>query len=142
MTMPLSPQCRDVSLLCRCIRHKHKQLLSACIGRDVYLVTIETLRALDRQKHYVKKGVSKTLKSLHLPQPPHQKALAVDVVPNDYLTEPNWYPDGEQWDIMIEEAERVGLKSGFKLWGWDKPHLQQEECSCDSLLKEQAKEGA
>lgn len=137
--MPLSPQCRDVLMLCRCVRHKHRQLVNACRDREIYLATVETLRALDRQEYYVELGVSWTTdprKAKHLPQPPYQLSLAFDVVPNGYLSHPLWNPDGSEWDAIIEEAELFSLKSGFTMWGKDKPHFHLEECACDLLVKD------
>lgn len=142
MGMTISPLQKDPELLCPCVKHKHRLLVNACRDRGVYLVTVETLRALDRQRYYIRIGVSWTMNSKHLPQPPHQRSLAFDVVPNGYLSHPLWNPEGEEWDVLIEEAERLGLKSGFTMWGKDKPHFHQEECGCDLLIREQVKEVA
>jgi peptidoglycan L-alanyl-D-glutamate endopeptidase CwlK len=106
-------------------------LLSQCFSKDIYLVMIETIRTIKRQRYYLNKGVSKTMNSYHLPQVPNMLSLAFDVCPHEYLSMPNWEPDGEKWDVMIELAVAMGLESGFRLWGWDKPHLQQRRCSCE-----------
>lgn len=94
------------------------------------------LRTLAEQRDNLRRGVSKTLKSKHLPQADGY-GHAVDIVP---------IIDGKlAWDskdaavqnriddafesIMIEmlaaaELHGIEVEWGFRLWGWDKPHFQ------------------
>lgn len=84
------------------------------------------LRSLKTQKEYVKKGVSKTLKSYHT------FGLAVDIVV--YIRDHGLTWDDKeyktQWDILLKVCEEVikennyPIENGFKKWGWDKPHFQ------------------
>jgi len=48
----------------------------------------------------------------------HNYGLAVDVVPNAYLTIPNWNPTGPLW----QKIGTIGVQVGFE-WGgqWSKP---------------------
>lgn len=127
----MTPICRDPDKLCACVRVRHDALLARCYNRNIQLVTIETIRALDRQEYYLSSGVSRTLNSFHLPQEPYGLSLAFDVCPHEYLVYPNWNPEGEKWRTMIRLATELGLLSGFVLWGWDKSHLHMMECKCD-----------
>jgi hypothetical protein len=127
----MTPQIRDAEKLCPCIRKRHKDFVALALARGIYPVTIETLRAEDRQAYYVEIGVSWSMGSKHLPQPPNQLALAFDVCPQEYLAEPRWNPKGPLWD----EMGRIGRSLGL-LWGgdWkrtpDKPHFYLERCLC------------
>lgn len=79
------------------------------------------LRTIQEQKEYVKKGVSKTMKSKHL------TGRAVDLVP---------YINGQlRWEeepcrkiaaAVKAAAKELGVKVewGYDLWGWDMPHYQ------------------
>jgi len=107
--MSVPPQIRDTEKLCPCIRGRYRHLVDIAMARGIYLVTIETLRHPDRQKYYVRIRVSWTLKSKHLSQPPFGLSLAVDCVPQDYLTHPLWNPEGVQWEEVGEIAETLGL---------------------------------
>ena len=127
--MALSPQCRDPLRLCPCIRSLYLALYAACHDEGINPVTVETLRQLDRQKYYVRIGVSWTLESFHLPQPPNGQALAFDVCPKDYLREPLWRPRGEKWKQMRMVARELGLIVGAP-WPRDKGHMYIRKCRC------------
>lgn len=129
--MTLSPICRDPEHLCPCIRVRYEAVLAQCYSRNIQLVTIETLRATDRQRYYVDRGVSWTMDSLHLPQEPNSLSLAFDVCPHEYLAHPQWNFPGTKWAILGRIGTDLGLGWGFDIWGKDKPHFQQLECGCD-----------
>jgi peptidoglycan L-alanyl-D-glutamate endopeptidase CwlK len=122
---------RDPEKLCPCIRLLYYKFIARFAAREVWIATIETMRDLERQKWYVETHVSRTLKSLHLPQPPLNLALAFDVAPRAYLDVKGWNPGGLVWDEMGAEGHRLGLQ-----WGgdWvtfrDRPHFQLPKCQC------------
>ena len=121
--MPITPICRDPEKLCGCVRKLHSELVDMANSREIYPVTIETLRELDRQQYYISIGVSWTLKSYHLAQPPYDLSLAFDLAPQEYLSHPLWNPDGAKWGELGTLGELLGLE-----WGgsWqehrDSPH--------------------
>ena len=100
----------------------------------VETVLIETLRDAARQSFYIASGVSWTMRSKHLPQPPNGLALAFDLCPRDYLAEKNWAPGGDEWFVLGDLAEEADLE-----WGgtWtsqkDYPHFQKGVCTCPRL---------
>lgn len=133
----LSPQIKDPNKLCLCVRRRYLDYIEGCKAEGISLVLIETLRALDRQKHYKRIGVSWTLDSKHLPQPPHDLALAFDVVPKDYIREPEWRPTGVLWTTMRHVARRLGLIVGAP-WPRDKGHNYLRKCLCAEDAQEPA----
>ncbi len=83
---------------------------------------IDGVRTMERQRHLVAQGKSKTYNSYHL------YGLAVDLVP---------FIDGRyRWDddgafALIDEAMKqviaehdLPIEWGYDKWGWDKPHWQ------------------
>lgn len=122
---------RDPEKLCPCIRSRYHQFIARFAAREVWITTIETMRDLERQQWYVKTHVSRTLRSLHLPQPPNNLALAFDVVPKAYTVVKLWNPGGPLWDEMGAMGHALGLQWGgdwstFK----DRPHFQLPSCQC------------
>lgn len=122
---------RDPDKLCPCIRGPYNKFIARFAVRDVWIQTIETMRDLERQKWYVETGVSHTLQSFHLPQPPSNLSLAFDVVPHAYALVKGWNPGGPLWQEMGTEGKQLGLE-----WGgdWptlrDRPHFQLSKCRC------------
>ena len=94
------------------------------------------LRTLPEQRENLRRGVSKTLKSKHLPQADGY-GHAVDIVPiiNGQLA---WDSKDAATQKLIDEAfadisdqmhaaadlHDIEIESGYALWGWDKPHFQ------------------
>ena len=122
---------RDPLRLCTCIRAKYLALHARAKASGLVLVTIETARDFTRQRYYKSIGVSKTLNSLHLPQPPNGLSLAFDVAPKDYLRMKGWHPGGPLWDQLGKIGEELGLEWGGR---WrifvDRPHFQFKTCRC------------
>jgi peptidoglycan L-alanyl-D-glutamate endopeptidase CwlK len=94
------------------------------------------LRTLPEQRENIRRGVSKTLKSKHLPQSDGY-GHAVDIVPiingrvmwdsKDAVTQK--LIDTAFEDISYQmwaagDLHDIEIESGYKLWGWDKPHYQ------------------
>lgn len=123
---------RDPNKLCPCIHLLYSRFIARFAAQEVWIQTIETMRDLERQEWYVETGVSRTLHSLHLPQPPNHLALAFDVVPRAYTTIKLWNPGGPLWDEMGALGRVLGLQWGGNLWATfkDKPHFQLPHCMC------------
>jgi hypothetical protein len=105
--------------------------LDLCGAIGFPLAVIETRRDLERQRYYKAHGVSRTLKSSHLPQEPNGLSLAVDVCPKPYLVIKGWAPGAPLWLELTEAARDLGLACGadwatFKDW----PHLYLPKCAC------------
>ena len=98
---------------------------------------ISTLRTLKEQQEAVARGVSKTLNSKHLPQPPNDLSLAIDLCP--YSIFDLHGPDKLQWDskdpVWIyfgRVCEGLGLRWGGRFGeskpgegdGWDSGHFE------------------
>lgn len=122
---------RDPLRLCPCIRAKYVDLVTEAKAAGITLAVIETSRDAARQAHYRRIGVSRTLKSLHLPQPPHGLSLAFDVAPKDYLRLKGWFPGGPLWLSLGKLGCALGLEWGGNWSGWkDYPHFQLRQCGC------------
>jgi hypothetical protein len=93
-----------------------EKLIAQCESAGIHLTTICTLRSKEEQELAVLAGVSWTDNSLHLPQPPDGKALAIDIAPTVYLTEKNWNPTGDLWWQIATIAHSLGMRSGMD---WD-----------------------
>jgi hypothetical protein len=120
------------------VRERWERLVNILEDDEIYLSTISTIRTKEEQAQYVKGGTSWTLNSLHLPQPPNNLSLAVDVCPVPLLTMKNWNPASPLWDRVGEVAAEVGLRWGVwkkdkegKLRNVDKAHLYLSACACD-----------
>lgn len=108
-----------------------KLLREVLFYKDFTLV--ESLRTLEKQKEYVRKGVSKTLKSKHLPNK-NGFSLAVDIYPYPIPRTKSGEIDSssKEWDALARVvyycAGRLGIDN--LEWGgsWtsfiDKPHFQ------------------
>lgn len=113
-----------------------EELLAKSAAAGIHLTVICTLRSVHEQELAVRSGVSWTLRSLHLPQPPEDKSLAIDVCPTRLLTEKNWAPLSPLWWVVAEIGVGIGLTSGMD-WNhqglppvgesrpkWDAGHFQ------------------
>jgi len=104
---------RDLNDLDPRLRPLADSLIAACEAAGCPVTVITTLRSLPEQEHAVAIGVSWTLNSKHLPQPPSGKSLALDLCPTEYLTMKNWNPDGPLWWVIAQAAVALGLRSGM-----------------------------
>ena len=105
---------------------------------DTDFTVFETIRTVKKQKEYVRKGVSKTMKSKHLPQPPDHKSHAVDLVPwIDGRAQWLWEPIYRVTFAMDCAASYLGVADKIR-WGgaWDRvlsdfggsPAAYKQEC--------------
>ena len=121
---------RDPLKLCPCVRLRYVALRDKAepIGLDTVL--IETLRDSNRQSYYMAIGVSWTMRSKHLPQPPNSLALAFDIAPKEYLSEKQWVPGGPLWFVLADIGEGLGLEWGGRWREKDYCHFQLGTCAC------------
>jgi len=107
-----------------------EQLLALAIEAGLDPVVEDTGRTSDEQAGKVALGVSWTRNSLHLPQPPEQKARAIDIVPRACLSLKFWGWNGTvansdwRWGKLIELGESIGLESGVHFPHPDPGHFQ------------------
>lgn len=129
---------RDLNDLCPCVRKKVDALIAdARVTEGIAVTVVETLRDQLRQAYYLKAGVSWTARSRHLPQPPHGKALAVDLAPSEYLAMKgaNWFPQGVYWDVLGALGKKVGLVWGGDWKVKDRPHFELRRCECPQGMR-------
>lgn len=124
---------RDPLKLCPCVRERWRDFATECKAREIPILLIETARDIARQRYYKSIGVSRTLKSMHLPQPPNGLSLAFDACPREYLRVKGWSPGGLLWPRL----GRIGREGSLRLlWGgdWrtfpDLAHWYLERCLC------------
>ena len=126
---------KDPLKLCPCVRAKFLTFMETCKAANIDVAVIETARDLERQKYYRAIGTTRTLKSLHLPQPPRGKSLAFDVCPKAYLRIKGWFPMGPLWRNLAILGNARGLTWGGD-WkkgddGWrDLSHFYLDRCEC------------
>lgn len=105
------------------------ELIARCSEQYVAVLVIDTLRTPEEQEQNIIRGVSWTKNSLHLPQPPEGKSLAVDLVPYQqfYLRgnkKLQWDIADPAWHIMGAIGERLGLEWGGRWRQKDMGHFQ------------------
>lgn len=107
-------------------------LIADCIERAPFAMSVtETVRSKEQQAQNVRKGVSKTMNSYHIPRDGEDFSRAVDVA--IFNPDGSYCADLEQYrkfaDTVLAEADKRGLKV---TWGgnWktlcDGPHFQIE----------------
>ena len=86
---------------------------------------IETVRTYEKQKMYLERGVTKTMKSKHIPLS-NKSGLceAIDIAPYPI----NW-SDIEKFKKLSKHIKTVASKLGINIvwggdWGWDYPHYE------------------
>jgi peptidoglycan L-alanyl-D-glutamate endopeptidase CwlK len=105
-------------------RPKAFELIARFAEAGIAVLIVDTLRTKAEQEVNLATGVSSTMNSKHLPQPPEGKALAIDVVPYAVyqLTGPDklqWNTADPVWAKMGVIGEALGLRWGGR---WKKPH--------------------
>jgi len=122
---------KDPMLLCPCVRSRYVATRERAAAAGLILTLIETRRDEERERHYVETGVSQTMHSLHLPQPPNGLALAFDIAPTVYLPTKGWSPAGALWAQLGALVKAAGLEWGGDWNGWkDLDHFQLKQCAC------------
>jgi len=93
------------------------ELIARCTEARICVIIVDTLRTVEEQKDNIRRGVSWTQNSKHLPQPPEGKSLAIDIAPyHTYLLNGpdklEWDRNDPVWKRIGEIGERLGLKWG------------------------------
>lgn len=114
--------------LCNNLDYRLVHIICETIRKDLPydFGVFETKRTLEQQKENVKKGVSKTLNSKHIPDK-NGIVRAIDIVP--YVNSKySW--ENEYLDKLIPYFKEIAQKLypgeiefGYD-WGWDKPHIE------------------
>lgn len=112
----------NISKLANNTKRKALQWYEYCVKNNIEILIYETIRTKEKQREYVKKGVSKTMKSYHL------VGQALDFVPVDKKGNPLWNGyDLPKVKKAIQYAKQLGFTWGGDWKGFvDKPHLQYE----------------
>ncbi|WP_157418043.1 MULTISPECIES: SH3 domain-containing protein [Bacillus cereus group] len=91
-----------------------------CIGNGIEVLIYETIRTVEQQREYVRKGASQTMRSYHL------VGQALDFVPIQSNGTEDWNGyNKEPWASAIRYAKQIGFEWGGDWKGFvDSPHLQ------------------
>lgn len=100
------------------------ELIARAVEIGIPVMIIDVLRTPEEQKVNLANGVSATLDSKHLPQPPDGKSLAIDICPYDTFSlhgpdKLKWDPADQAWTKLGQIGEDLGLRWGGR---WVKPH--------------------
>ncbi|MFV5914265.1 M15 family metallopeptidase [Bacillus cereus] len=91
-----------------------------CIDNGIEVLIYETIRTVEQQREYVRKGASETMRSYHL------VGQALDFVPIQSNGTEDWNGyNKEPWASAIRYAKQIGFEWGGDWKGFvDSPHLQ------------------
>ena len=91
-----------------------------CIDNGIEVLIYETIRTVEQQREYVRKGASQTMRSYHL------VGQALDFVPIQSNGTEDWNGyNKEPWASAIRYAIQIGFEWGGDWKGFvDSPHLQ------------------
>ncbi|HFK1738364.1 MULTISPECIES: SH3 domain-containing protein [Bacillus] len=91
-----------------------------CIDNGIEVLIYETIRTVEQQREYVRKGASQTMRSYHL------VGQALDFVPIQSNGTEDWIGyNKEPWASAIRYAKQIGFEWGGDWKGFvDSPHLQ------------------
>lgn len=90
------------------------------IEKGIPLCIVSTIRTQEQQDENIRRGISWTRNSKHLPQPDEGLSWAVDLVPLSLMQEKNWAPADPLWWEIASAAVNLGLRSGMD---WDNKGL-------------------
>ena len=90
---------------------KAMELIARAIEKKIQVLIINTLRTEEEQKENLRRHVSWTLRSRHLPDA-DGKANAIDLAPVECLSLKAWAPSHPDWERLGEISESLGL-----VWG-------------------------
>ena len=100
------------------------QLIARACEVKIPVLIVDTLRTFAEHQENLRRRVSSTANSKHLPQPPHGKSLAIDVCPYEeyQLHGPDklqWNDADPAWQVLGAIGESLGLRWGGR---WARPH--------------------
>lgn len=108
------------------------EFLARCTEAGIPLLIVDTLRTPAEQAANLAKGVSWTINSKHLAQPPDMKSLAIDVVPYEvYTSAPGgdklaWNADHPHWQKIGAIGESLGMTWGGRWKQKDMGHFEHK----------------
>ena len=120
------------------LRPKVFELLARLVEKGVHVLIVDTLRTeLEHQKNLAS-GVSWTPRSKHLPRrlrgwpasdPDAEKSDAIDLCPFSQFDafgadKLGWEPTHPGWNVIRDEAEKLGLRSGARWKQRDLGHVE------------------
>jgi len=110
---------KDLSELSDDFRPLAERLLQLCADAGIAVRVIDTGRTPEQQETYLKLGTSWTRNSKHL------TGHAIDIAPEQLLTEKLWAPKSPLWYRLGEIGESLGLKWGGRFKGkFDPSHFE------------------
>ena len=107
-----------------------EQLIAKANAQGLDVVIEDTGRSEDDQREKLATGVSWTLHSMHLPQPPEDKSKAIDLVPRVCMTLKYWGWNGKFgnshpfWFKLVVIGRSLGLECGGDWVRPDPGHFQ------------------
>lgn len=112
-------------------KEKVIELIARCVERGIAVMIVDTLRTEEEQIENIKRGVSWTANSKHLPDS-RGFARAIDLAPysvwqlhgSDKL---QWDTNDPVWQQMGEIGEALGLGWGGRWKQKDMGHFEQKE---------------
>lgn len=99
-----------------------EQLVLNAAGAGVPLRVVQDVRTPQEQQALLESGRGVTNAGANLSY--HNYGLAFDVVPEEYLSLPNWNPEGPLWDKVGAIGKSIGLEWGGDWKKKDRPHFQ------------------
>jgi len=114
---------RSLSDLSERMRPLAVELIARAVEAGIQVKIIDTIRSESEQKENIRRGVSWTLHSRHLPDG-DGKANAIDLAPVECLSLKNWAPSHPDWEKLAEIGESLGLVAGFRWKVKDCSHFE------------------
>jgi len=102
---------RSLSDLSEKFRPLAVELIARATEAGICVKVIDTLRTEAEQKENLRRGVSWTMHSKHLPDD-DGKANAIDLAPVECLSLKAWAPSHPDWERLGEIGESLGLTWG------------------------------
>lgn len=119
-------------------RPKVFELLARLVEKGIPVLIVDTLRTEAEHASNLAKGVSWTARSKHLPRklrgwpttdPDAEKSDAIDLCPWEQYDahgpdKLGWEPGHPGWNVIRDEAEKLGLRSGSRWKQKDLGHVE------------------
>lgn len=120
------------------LKFKVFELLARLTERNQHFLIVDTLRTPEEHQANLARGVSWTQRSKHLPRklrgwpatdPDAERSDAIDLVPYEQWDafgpdKISWDPAHPGWNILRDEAEKLGLTSGARWKQRDLGHVE------------------
>lgn len=120
---------RDLGKLNPNFRKKVDEFLRIVAPKYGVFIT-EAWRSDARQKELFAQGLSKTKRSKH------QDGLAIDIA---FLGKELYPIEIKRWEEVAKIAKECGMNWGYDMWGWDKPHFEDNGKNFSNPMTEEEK---